>query len=245
MQVNLGNAVHYLWSGMLDLQHAKFLNTLNYSVENISYKIFWPETAENLHTVDQVHFPAFATERLVLLQMLILGTEKLFKGLLIFQGFIEKKKIISINGNAHNLGNLWNLLPESIFIKILHYDYRLSIKPPFYEIADMPAFLNIDYNTIRYGVDKEFKVSKEYDFQISYLNLTELIKKLIDLNNTAGSSIFSMNPELKDFPTGQKYPRLFLGQTGKRGLHPPDINSDRLRFTNKPIDGNIGNSISK
>ena len=234
LDADLGKSVHFCWSSMLDFRHAKLINSMNFSLSSIQYKIFAPESSDKFNTIDQVSFPAFAYERLVQLQLLVLGTEKLFKGLLILHNFIKKTSSLSVPGDGHSLKVLWDLLPDAIPIRIPPYDYILPIKADLNRIADMPSFLDLNYNLIRYGVDSKFQVSQEYDFRISYPSLTQLIDKLISLNMTAGSSVFSIDPNLRKFPTDQKYPKLELTQQGRRGIFPPDSATD-LRFTNKEL----------
>ncbi|XDD52972.1 hypothetical protein AB3N62_10810 [Leptospira sp. WS4.C2] len=208
----LETAIHFLWFCKIDLENVKVLKTQEYSRKHISF----PKLKKNSNIdstdyeiSDRFHFPLIGSNDILLFRLIYESLEKLFKATIIVQNYLEKREKLEIKSD-HSLSELWNNIPNVLEFKIENEPVFIHFKKLFDDILLMENFFTLDYNLLRYGLNKSNEVSKIFNFQISNKDLELFLNKIDTLSTLIGSGIYSSEFSIGKEPTGEKFPRVII-----------------------------------
>ncbi|MBM9592035.1 hypothetical protein JWG41_16420 [Leptospira sp. 201903075] len=236
MKLKLNNkleiAIHYLWFCQIDISNIRILNNVNQLKNGIAFPVFGENIEGENFTfdiIDRINFPLIGTKDLLIFRLIFESFEKLLKASIIIENFHQEKEEIIIS-DGHSLQILWNNLPEKIVFTKL--SMQVKIKPELIRITDIENFFKLDYNLLRYGLDKNFQVSNTFTFEIEKFNLDLLIDKIESLSRTLGTAIYSSKYLIGQEPTGEKFPRVTIEDSNGNRLLKASENSI-IKVTNE------------
>ncbi|MCW7471840.1 hypothetical protein [Leptospira kanakyensis] len=203
-------AIHYLWFCQIDLSNIRLLNIIEQQKTGIKFTVLGDiidTQTLNYDVKDRVNFPLLGTKDLLVFRLIYESLEKLFKASLIIENYVSNKETLEIK-NGHSLINLWNNIPNELEFKDI--SVKVDIKSRLKNITEIEDFFKLDYNILRYGLDKNFEVKNTFTFEISKYNFDQLIDKIDSLCNSLAMGVYSSNFNIGDEPTDEQFPRVII-----------------------------------
>ena len=236
MKLKLNNkleiAIHYLWFCQIDISNIRIFYNVNQRKNGIVFPVLGENNEkENLtfDIEDRINFPLIGTKYLLVFRLIFESLEKLLKATIIIDNF-HKEREERIISDGHALLNLWNNIPETILFEKL--SMKVELKSNLQKITNMEDFFKLDYNILRYGLDKNFQISSFFNFEIKKSNLDQLIDKIESLSKSLGTGIYSSKYLMGDYPTGEKFPRVIIKDS--HGKNRGNVTEDStLQITNE------------